>query len=90
MNINPEKNGNSPEELFDLEEHYDKELQPLVDELCKKAHDIGLPIFIITCYKSDAKGTWLVSSARARGDFVPKEFYVIRAIVEGRTEVVSL
>lgn len=87
MNINEP---NESPDLFDLEECHDRELAPLIRELCDKAQDLGVPIFVTACYKSDKKGAWLASSARVRKDFIPKEFYIIRAVVEGRTEVVDL
>lgn len=89
MNINPESNGSSSN-VFDVEERYDKEIVPLIAELCERAQDMGLPIFVIACIKSDGKGSWLASSARAREDFVPREFWVIRAIVEGKAEIVKV
>jgi hypothetical protein len=87
--IDPENNGNSPN-IFDLEERYDKEIVPLINELCNKAQEMGAPIFVIACYKLDGKGAWLASSARVRKDFVPKEFHAIRAVVEGRIEIVKI
>jgi hypothetical protein len=69
LNIKPENNGGGShsKDIFDLEELHDHELLPLIRQLCDKAQTAGVPIFIVTCYKSDGKGAWLASSGRARG-----------------------
>ena len=90
--IDPENNGGpSPNVTFDLEERYDKEIFPLIKALCTKANDMGLPVFVVVCYKADGKGgAWLASSARAREDFVPREWHVIRAVVEGEFKIIPI
>jgi hypothetical protein len=88
--MNIENNG-SQENIFNLEERYDKEISPLIRELCDKAQHIGVPIFVVACVSADARGALLASSARSGGrNFVPKEFHVIRAIVEGRAEFLEV
>lgn len=90
MNILPQPNGDEKKnELFDLEERYEQEFKPLAVALCNKAAEIGLPIFVITCYKSDEESAWLSSCSRARDGFVPKEFFFIRAILEGEMKIIS-
>ena len=91
MNIKSEGNdGGNHGEIFDLEEIHDEELLPLIRQLCDKAQAAGIPIFVVSCYKTDSGGAWLASSARARGEFAPKEFYLIRAVVEGTVEIIDV
>ena len=92
MNITPESNGGGDEnkDIFDLEEQHEAELRPLILELCKKADKIGAPIFVTVCYKADGKGAWFASSSRTRENFIPNEFRIMRAIVEGELKMLSI
>ena len=90
MNIKSENNGGKYEEIFNLEEEHDRELLPLIRALCEKAQALGVPIFVVTNYKTDQDGAWLASSARARGEFVPQEFYIMRSLIEGTAEFINL
>ena len=42
---------------IDMKEYYEKECQPLVNELCKKCSLAGIPIFISAAVQNDENGT---------------------------------
>jgi hypothetical protein len=89
--IDLENSGGGDEDpVFDLEKAYETEIKPLVKALADKTQALGMPIFVVVCYKTDQGGAWMASTSRGRDGFVPREFYMIRALLEGEMKVLCI